>query len=123
MSIWKVYAKKADFKAIGARFGINQVIARIIRNRDVTEDSQYEEYLYGGLESMHDPALMKGISEAVAVIKNAIADGKRIRIIGDYDIDGVCSICILHKGLIMAGADADYVVPDRITDGYGIMRI
>ena len=57
MSIWKVYAKKADFKAIGARFGINQVIARIIRNRDVTEDSQYEEYLYGGLESMHDPAL------------------------------------------------------------------
>lgn len=120
MSIWKVYAKKADFKAIGARFGINQVIARIIRNRDVTEDSQYEEYLYGGLESMHDPVLMKGISEAVAVIKNAIADGKRIRIIGDYDIDGVCSICILHKGLIMAGADADYVVPDRITDGYGI---
>lgn len=120
MSIWKVYAKKADFKKIGEKFGIDQVVARIIRNRGVTEDSQFEEYLYGTVKELSSPLLMEDMETAVFLIKEAIASRKKIRIVGDYDIDGICSIYILHTGLQSIGAVADYVVPDRIADGYGI---
>lgn len=120
MSIWKVYAKKADFKKIGEKFGIDQVVARIIRNRGITQDSQFEEYLYGTVKELSSPLLMKDMETAVFLIKEAIASRKKMRIVGDYDIDGICSIYILHTGLKSMGADVDYVVPDRITDGYGI---
>lgn len=120
MSIWRVYAKKADFKRIGEKFGIDQVVARVIRNRGLCEDSEFESYLYGTLEDIADPKLMKDMELAVSLIKEAVHLKKNIRIAGDYDIDGICSIYILHKGLANMGALVDYVVPNRITDGYGI---
>ncbi|MGN0407661.1 MAG: single-stranded-DNA-specific exonuclease RecJ [Bacteroides sp.] len=120
MSVWKVYAKKADFKRIGDKFGINQVVARVIRNRDLIQDSEFETYLYGTIRDIPEPMLMKGMSRAVSLINKAILSAEHIRIIGDYDIDGICSIYILHMGLESMGAVVDYVVPDRITDGYGI---
>lgn len=119
-SKWLVYAKRADFKGIQERFGIDQVIARIMRNRDVITDEEIQMYLNGGLEVMHNPLLMKDLSKAVDIIIDKIRQNKKIRIIGDYDIDGVCSITILYKAFKRAGADVDYVVPHRIKDGYGI---
>ena len=120
MQKWRVYSKKADFDAIGSRFNIDPVTARIIRNRDVTDMENVDMYLNGTLDSLHDPMMMKDMDKAVSVIASSIRDNKHIRIIGDYDIDGICSIYILFKGLKMCGADVDYEVPDRITDGYGI---
>lgn len=120
MQKWRVYSKKADFDAIGSRFNIDPVTARIIRNRDVTGMENVDMYLNGTLDSLHDPMMMKDMDKAVSVIASSIRDNKHIRIIGDYDIDGICSIYILFKGLKICGADVDYEVPDRITDGYGI---
>lgn len=120
MQKWRVYSKKADFDAIGSRFNIDPVTARIIRNRDVTDMENVDMYLNGTLDSLHDPMVMKDMDKAVSVIASSIRDNKHIRIIGDYDIDGICSIYILFKGLKICGADVDYEVPDRITDGYGI---
>lgn len=120
MQKWRVYSKKADFDAIGSRFNIDQVTARIIRNRDVTDMENVDMYLNGTLDRLHDPMMMKDMDKAVSVIASSIRDNKHIRIIGDYDIDGICSIYILFKGLKICGADVDYEVPDRITDGYGI---
>lgn len=120
MQKWRVYSKKADFDAIGSRFNIDPVTARIIRNRDVTDMENVDMYLNGTLDRLHDPMMMKDMDKAVSVIASSIRDNKHIRIIGDYDIDGICSIYILFKGLKICGADVDYEVPDRITDGYGI---
>lgn len=120
MQKWRVYSKKADFDAIGSRFDIDPVTARIIRNRDVTDMENVDMYLNGTLDRLHNPMMMKDMDKAVSVIASSIRDNKHIRIIGDYDIDGICSIYILFKGLKMCGADVDYEVPDRITDGYGI---
>ena len=120
MQKWRGYSKKADFDAIGSRFNIDPVTARIIRNRDVTDMENVDMYLNGTLDSLHDPMMMKDMDKAVSVIASSIRDNKHIRIIGDYDIDGICSIYILFKGLKICGADVDYEVPDRITDGYGI---
>ncbi len=119
-SKWMVYAKKADFQAIQKKYGIDQVIARIMRNRDVVSDNEIAMYLNGTRAVMHDPHLLKDADKTVEILIRKIKEGKRIRIIGDYDIDGVCSITILYKALRRAGADVDYVVPHRITDGYGI---
>ncbi len=120
MQKWRVYSKKADFDAIGSRFNIDPVTARIIRNRDVTDMENVDMYLNGTLDRLHDPMMMKDMDKAVSVIASSIRDNKHIRIIGDYDIDGICSIYILFKGLKICGADVDYEVPDRIADGYGI---
>lgn len=120
MQKWRVYSKKADFDAIGSRFNIDPVTARIIRNRDVTDMENVDMYLNGTLDRLHNPMMMKDMDKAVSVIASSIRDNKHIRIIGDYDIDGICSIYILFKGLKICGADVDYEVPDRITDGYGI---
>lgn len=120
MQKWRIYSKRADFDAMGSRFNIDPVTARIIRNRDVTDMKDVDMYLNGTLDSLHDPMKMKDMDKAVSVMSASIRDGRRIRIIGDYDIDGICSIYILFKGLKICGADVDYEVPDRITDGYGI---
>ena len=119
-SKWLVYAKKADFKAIEQKYGIDQVIARIMRNRDVCTDEEMQMYLNGSIDGLHAPELLKDAQKAVDILTEKIAQHKKIRIIGDYDIDGICSITILYKALKRAGADVDYVVPHRITDGYGI---
>ena len=119
-SKWLVYAKKSDFKAIEQKYGIDQVIARIMRNRDVCTDEEMQMYLNGSIDGLHAPELLKDAQKAVDILTEKIAQHKKIRIIGDYDIDGICSITILYKALKKAGADVDYVVPHRITDGYGI---
>lgn len=119
-SDWRVYAKRADFKGIAGRYGIDQVIARIIRNRDICGDAAIDMYLNGDINDMHNPESMKDAVLSVDIITQKIKDKCKIRIIGDYDIDGICSIYILYRGLMAAGADVDYVVPHRINDGYGI---
>ena len=120
MQEWRVYSKRADFEALGNRYDIDPVIARIIRNRDVIGDEAIGRYLYGDMESLYSPHLMKDMDKAVDIIASAIRSNDKIRIIGDYDIDGICSIYILFKGLVKAGAHVDYDVPNRVTDGYGI---
>lgn len=117
---WVVAAKKADFNAIGKRFGIDPVIARVIRNRNIEDLSQIDRYLNGTRDQLHDPHLMKDIQKAAEILKEKIEQGKKIRIIGDYDIDGVQSSCILIRALRQCGADVDAVIPDRMKDGYGI---
>ena len=119
-SDWRVYAKRADFNGIAGKYGIDQVIARIIRNRDICGDAAIDMYLNGDINDMHNPESMKDAVLSVDIITQKIKDKCKIRIIGDYDIDGICSIYILYKGLMAAGADVDYVVPHRINDGYGI---
>lgn len=119
-SKWLVYTKKADFKAIAKKYNIDQVIARVIRNRDVCSDEDINMYLNGTIEDMHNPCMLKDAQKAAHIIEDKIKQKKSIRIIGDYDIDGICSIFILYNALRKAGADVSYVVPDRITDGYGI---
>ncbi|WWR18849.1 single-stranded-DNA-specific exonuclease RecJ [Lachnospiraceae bacterium JLR.KK009] len=120
MEKWVVSAKKADFKKISSQFGIDQVTARIIRNRDVLGEEAIEEYLHGDRSSLHDPGKMKDMGRAVAILQEKIQKKKKIRIIGDYDIDGIQSVYILYSALRSCGAQVDYAIPDRITDGYGV---
>lgn len=120
MEKWFVTAKKADFQQISGKFGINPVTARIIRNRDIIGDEAIQEYLNGGLKDLHDPKLLYGAQEAVALLNSKINEGRKIRIIGDYDIDGVNATYILYKGLKRCNANVDYEIPDRMKDGYGI---
>ena len=117
---WVIAAKKADFSRIGERFGIDPVIARIMRNRGMTEADEMEMYLHGTKADLYNPHLLKDVDRAAEIIYGKIREGKRIRIIGDYDIDGIQSTFILLKGLGRLDADVDYVIPDRIQDGYGL---
>ncbi len=120
MENWLVSMKRADFKAIAARFGIDQVTARLIRNRDVIGDEAIEKYLNGTPDDLYPPHLMKDMDKACDILLEKIRDKKRIRIIGDYDIDGVTSTYILLHSLKSIGADVDERIPERIKDGYGI---
>ena len=120
MEKWMVAAKRADFKEIGERFGIDQVTARIIRNRDVIGEEAIEKYLHGSRKDFYSPWLLKDMEKAVAILQEKITNKNKIRIIGDYDIDGVMSTYILLVSLRGLGADADMVIPNRIMDGYGI---
>ena len=106
--------------AIGAKFGIDQVTARIIRNRGVIGDDAVNEFLNGKISDIADPALLKDGQRLVDILAQKIADKAKIRIIGDYDIDGVMSTYILVKALKRAGACVDYMIPDRVKDGYGL---
>lgn len=115
-----VAAKRADFKGIGERFGIDQVTARIIRNRDVIGEKAIEKYLHGSRKDFYSPWLLKDMEKAVAILQEKIKNRNRIRIIGDYDIDGVMSTYILLESLRGLGCDVDMMIPNRITDGYGI---
>lgn len=115
-----VAAKRADFKGIGERFGIDQVTARIIRNRDVIGEKAIEKYLHGSRKDFYSPWLLKDMEKAVAILQEKIENRNRIRIIGDYDIDGVMSTYILLESLRGLGGDVDMMIPNRITDGYGI---
>ena len=112
--------KRADFNAIAARFHISPVTARIIRNRDVEGEKAIDRYLNGTLDQLYDPHLMKDMDKAAALILEKIRTDVRIRIVGDYDIDGVCSTYLLYRGLTRCGAAVDYQIPERIRDGYGI---
>ncbi len=120
MSQWFIAAKKADFNGIARRFHIDPVLARIIRNRDVTEEADIRKYLYGSEKDMYAPGLLKDMDRAAGVLREKIAQGVKIRIIGDYDADGICAAYILMRGLSACGARADTVIPHRIKDGYGL---
>lgn len=120
MEKWMVAAKRADFKGIGERFGIDQVTVRIIRNRDVIGEKAIEKYLHGSRKDFYSPWLLKDMEKAVAILQEKIENRNRIRIIGDYDIDGVMSTYILLESLRGLGCDVDMMIPNRITDGYGI---
>ena len=117
---WVVAAKRADFQEIGKKFQIDPVIARIIRNRGLTELSQIERYLYGERKDLYDPHLLKDAGKGAEIIRKKIEMHKKIRIIGDYDIDGVEASYILIRALRRCGADVDVAIPDRMKDGYGI---
>lgn len=113
-------AKKADFQEIGKKFGIDPVIARLIRNRDVEGMDDIRSYLYGTLDDIPSPWLLKDMKKAAEILSAKIDSGAKIRIIGDYDIDGVTATYILLTGLKRLGADVDTYIPDRIKDGYGL---
>ena len=117
---WVVSAKGADFKAIGEHFGIDPVIARIMRNRGLTDLDEMEYYLHGNEKDLIDPHLLKDVDLAAEIILKKVKEQKKIRIIGDYDIDGIQSTYILYCALKRIGAEADYVIPHRIRDGYGM---
>lgn len=120
MEKWFVAAKRADFQEIGKKFHIDQVTARLIRNRDVVGDDAIREYLYGDRKDLHDPRLLKDCSRTADILKRKIEAGKKIRVIGDYDIDGVNASYILYQGLTRCGARVDVEIPDRMKDGYGL---
>ncbi len=120
MEKWVVTAKKADFQKIGQTFGIDPVIARLIRNRDVEGMENIRSYLYGTLEELPSPWFLKDMKKAVEILKDKIDQKARIRIIGDYDIDGVTATYILLTGFRRLGARVDTYIPDRIKDGYGM---
>ena len=119
MAKWFVYNKSADFKGIGEKYNIDQVVARVLINRDVAENDM-AEYLNPAPEHLHDGSQMQDMSQGVSLIKDSIDKKNKIRIIGDYDVDGIQSTYILHQGLLRLGADVDYAIPDRVEDGYGI---
>ncbi len=120
MAKWMVAAKKADFNAIAQKFHISPVLARILRNRDLVTEEEIDRFLNGTLADLHDPSLLKGMQEAGQCIFQKIGQRAKIRIIGDYDVDGVCSAYILLRGLRLLGADVDTVIPHRMKDGYGL---
>lgn len=120
MEKWVVKNKKADFKALMERFQISEVIARLLVNRNQMTTEEIESYLHPELSYLHNPFLMKDMDKACNILLQKIQSGKKIRIVGDYDVDGVSSTYILYTGLLKCGANIDYEIPDRVKDGYGI---
>lgn len=123
MEKWFVTMKKADFNGIAEKYQISPIIARLMRNRDVIGDEAIDFYLNGTVEDLYDGLLMKDMDHAVDILKEKIEEGKKIRVIGDYDIDGVNATYILQQGLAGLGADVDTDIPDRIKDGYGLNQM
>lgn len=123
MEKWFVAMKKADFNGIAEKYQISPIIARLMRNRDVIGDDAIDFYLNGTVEDLYDGLLMKDMDRAVDILKEKIEEGKKIRVIGDYDIDGVNATYILQQGLAGLGADVDTDIPDRIKDGYGLNQM
>lgn len=120
MEKWMMYAKRADFAALADKFQIDQVLARIMVNRDVVSEQDIYRFLHPSLADLGDERQLKGMERAVSLLHQAIVEGKKIRIIGDYDADGIQSTYILKTALKRCGADVDYAIPDRVEDGYGI---
>ena len=117
---WTVWAKKADFQEIGKKYGIDQVTARIMRNRDIITDEEINNYLNGTMDMLPSPYLLKDVKKAAGILAEKIKSGKKICIIGDYDIDGVQSSYILWEGIENLGGNVYVTIPDRIKDGYGV---
>ena len=120
MRQWMVAAKKADFQGIAQKFHIDQVVARIIRNREVIGDDEIRMFLSGTLSDLPDPHTMKDVDLLVGRLSEKIRQQKKIRIIGDYDVDGVTSSHLFLTALRRVGANVDVVIPHRIQDGYGL---
>ena len=122
MEKWFVMRKGAPFQEIAEKFKINPVLARLIRNRDVIGDENIQLYLHGTIADLHDGMLMKGMDKAVDIILEKIHEDKKIRIIGDYDIDGINATYILLEGIRALGGNVDSDIPDRMKDGYGLNK-
>lgn len=120
MEKWFVETKKADFDRWAAEFHISPILARILRNRDLTEESEIRKFLYGTLEDCYSPRLLKDMDKGVSLIVEMIKKGGLIRVIGDYDVDGICASYILTRGLRILGGRVDTAIPHRIHDGYGL---
>lgn len=120
MAIWKLINRKADFQSLRDEFGLDPVTIRLLCNRFINTPEVVRKFLYPQVPDLHDPFLMKGMTKACAVIQDTIGTGAKIRIIGDYDADGVFSTYILYDALKKLGAVVDYRIPDRVRDGYGI---
>jgi single-stranded-DNA-specific exonuclease len=120
MEKWIEIRKGGNFMEMAKKYGIDPLIARIIRNRDITDEKEITEYLYGGKEALHNPHLLKDADKAAEIIAEGIAEKKAMRIIGDYDIDGVNATYILLEGIRRCGGNVDAAIPDRMKDGYGI---
>ncbi|MCI8293849.1 MAG: single-stranded-DNA-specific exonuclease RecJ, partial [Hespellia sp.] len=123
MEKWFLTMKKADFGAVAERFHISPIVARLIRNRDVVGEAEIERYLHGTTADLYDGMLMKDMERAVELLMAKMQSGRRIRVIGDYDIDGVNATYILKEGLSGLGARVDTDIPDRVRDGYGLNRM
>lgn len=122
MEQWFVMRKGAPFQEIGEKFHISPILARLIRNRDIVGDEEIETYLNGTIMDLHDGMLMKDMSKAIDILMEKIQEGKKIRVIGDYDIDGINATYILLEGLKKLGGQVDSDIPDRMKDGYGLNR-
>lgn len=122
MEKWFVAMKKADFDQIARKYHISPILARLIRNRDMTGDGEIDLYLNGTITDLHDGMLMKDMDKAVEILSEKIHEGKAIRVIGDYDIDGVNATYVLQEGISKLGGDVDTDIPDRMKDGYGLNR-
>lgn len=120
MAKWLETRKGGDFRKIARECGISPYLARILRNRGVAGADAVREYLYGGLDDLNDPRLLFDTQSAAELLRSAVRAKTKIRVIGDYDVDGICSSYILVKGLRAVGADVTYALPNRITDGYGL---
>lgn len=119
---WLLKNRKADLKAMSERYGISQLLCKLIVNREINDENLINSYVNPVTENLHSPQAMKDINNAVNIIKSKINEGKNIRIIGDYDVDGIISVYILYTALRKCGAKVDYEIPDRIKDGYGINK-
>ena len=117
---WVLKNKKADFSDLTSRYNISEVLARLLTNRDILEEKDISIFLEPELKSLHNPLLMKDLKEACDILEEKIRQGRKIRIVGDYDVDGVVSTYILYHALTSLPAQVDYEIPDRIKDGYGI---
>ena len=117
---WRLYAKKADFAAISKAYGINQVTARIMRNRGVETKEEIESYLKGDLDYLSDPALMKDADKAASLLEAAIANNELIAISSDFDNDGIFSGLLLKEAIIELGGRAAIFTPNRVMEGYGV---
>lgn len=120
MERWVLLRKGGDFEAMGEKFNISPRLACLIRNRNVIGEAKVHKFLNGTIEEINDGRLMKGMEAAALIVKKKIKNNQKIRIIGDYDIDGINAAYILLEGIEGLGAEADYDIPDRITDGYGL---
>lgn len=117
---WFIKNKKLDYKKMSQRYGITELMCKLIVNRDITDDEIIKSYINPSLENLHDPRTMKDVEKAANILKDKIKNNEKIRIVGDYDVDGVISVYILYSALKICNADVDYEIPDRIKDGYGI---
>ena len=120
MEKWFVMNKRADFHALGEKLRISPVTARLIRNRDVIEETDFQRYLYGGMKDLYNPHLLKDVEKLTDILKTKIEEKKSIQIIGDYDIDGVMSTYILDQGIKRCGGCVKFQIPHRVNDGYGV---
>ena len=120
MSKWMIYAKKADFRSIAQEFSISPVTARVIRNRDVEGSENIRRFLSGTMADLDEPESVPGLKDAAFVLRRKIVGGAKIRVIGDYDVDGICSTYILWRLISFLGGCVDTAIPERVRDGYGI---